>query len=388
MGSFQLVQLITSPSSFKMTVNTFLYGCSLLLCSCNHAITQNIAFDINHNTYSLSLPDSSGMSIAGFAVDLDRMEYLRTIQSSPQRIECYSLEDGSLKKVVHVKTAEIAGVLKYGEDFLVFDNDTRHLMHLDVNGQVLDTYAELEELPVPELAPVYTSWTNVPMVRLGDSVFFAATLAAGSSFDHRHPMFMKLGVVRVFDLHKKKFSWLGQISPGNQTEDYGFGHRYTVAVGKGELVISPGFSNELMRVSLSDGSNSIVENKKSDHDRLLTPFRTWKENQSTNYIASEAEANAMIEHFRITPSFVNIIYDPFRDRFYRILIIPQTIERPGEMRIAIYDETLNYIGECSIPNHYTTTGAFVSEKGLNLINRQEYQMDQSVLVFDSFVVTK
>lgn len=368
----------------KITI--LFFACVLFLYSCSEKNERPVVFEITPKAYTLSLPDSSGLTIAGFAADLDRNEYLRTIPSPPQRIERYSLEDGALKEVIHTQTSTISGVLHYNDGFLVFDNHTHHLMHLDGTGQVIGSYAELEDSPVPGLAPVYANWANAPMMRHGDSVFFGAALASGIAFDHNHPDFLNLGVVRVFDLQQKHFSWLGQVSPGNRIEDYGNGHRYTATFAKDQLVISPGFSTELMRVTIPDGNTSVVTYRKWELDELLTPYRLWKDMEGSDYIASVEDAHAMIEHYRITPSFVNILYDQFRDLFYRLLIIPRTDERQGEMKILVYDGDLNYLGDYNLPNHYTTWGAFVSNKGLNLINRQDYKENSSKLVFDAFVI--
>lgn len=104
--------------------------------------------------------------------------------------------------------------------------------------------------------------------------------------------------------------------------------------------------------------------------------------------------NALIdkEHLLKNYCYVNILYDPWRELYYRIVALPiaddNTQPSPGQalprpLAIVLLDKYFNKIGEYNIDDYCGSySQAFVSKKGLHI---HSYSDDDDILTFRTFI---
>jgi hypothetical protein len=90
-------------------------------------------------------------------------------------------------------------------------------------------------------------------------------------------------------------------------------------------------------------------------------------------------SDPMIEHFMTSASFGNILYDRFRNRYYRIVFLPVNTRDLNyeeknsplkQLSIITLDQRFRYLGEIKLPeSKFQMYSAFVSKEGLNIQDR-------------------
>tara|TARA_A100000171_G_C2133289_1_gene148168 strand:- start:592 stop:1761 length:1170 start_codon:yes stop_codon:yes gene_type:complete len=107
--------------------------------------------------------------------------------------------------------------------------------------------------------------------------------------------------------------------------------------------------------------------------------------------------NALYDHVYSTGVYHSIIYDPYRNIYYRISRIPVPVKEFSELMskgipfysdysVIAYDEHFNPIGESTFNNSSLDHRMiFVSKKGLNIKN---YPDNEDLLTFTTFVLDK
>jgi hypothetical protein len=105
------------------------------------------------------------------------------------------------------------------------------------------------------------------------------------------------------------------------------------------------------------------------------------------------DPNRIAEETVLNPSYYSIIYDPYRNFYYRLARIPPTRDqwmstkrRIGKITVIILDENFQKVGETEIDyKKYDVNGFFMSKEGLNFVNMEKYGQNEDELVFDAFV---
>jgi hypothetical protein len=87
------------------------------------------------------------------------------------------------------------------------------------------------------------------------------------------------------------------------------------------------------------------------------------------------DAEAALAYYTNTPSYRNIIYDQYHDRYYRILEWPPVQEKRKAGKIAgkqasliAFDKDFNYKGEALLPDALALDNFFVTSEGLYFLN--------------------
>lgn len=82
-----------------------------------------------------------------------------------------------------------------------------------------------------------------------------------------------------------------------------------------------------------------------------------------------------LQYYTNTPSYRNIIYDPYQDRYYRILELPPAKEElPGgkpagkAASLIAFDRDFRYLGEAALPDGLALDNFFITAEGLYFLN--------------------
>jgi Domain of unknown function (DUF4221) len=87
------------------------------------------------------------------------------------------------------------------------------------------------------------------------------------------------------------------------------------------------------------------------------------------------DAEVALEYYLGTPSYRNIIYDPYQDRYYRLLEMPLPTDKTGkpalpgkQCYLIAFDHQFKYLGEGLLPNGLALDNFFVTRHGLYFLN--------------------
>jgi hypothetical protein len=87
------------------------------------------------------------------------------------------------------------------------------------------------------------------------------------------------------------------------------------------------------------------------------------------------DAEVALAYYLGTPSYRNIIYDPYQDRYYRLLEMPLVKDRTGTMPLpgkkcylVAFDHDFKYLGEGLLPDGLALDNFFVTRTGIYFLN--------------------
>ncbi len=134
-------------------------------------------------------------------------------------------------------------------------------------------------------------------------------------------------------------------------------------------------------------------------NKSVTYYKTYPE--ISDYIQSfkgdatrKLEKDKIAKHFYGQYSFRGIIFDKYRNLFFRFLLKPTTEEYLTKMNMGpqakfllVYDSKFNYLGYTELDAEYSDNTYFVTEKGL-YIKRIKKKNDEDNLYFDIFDVNR
>lgn len=87
------------------------------------------------------------------------------------------------------------------------------------------------------------------------------------------------------------------------------------------------------------------------------------------------DATVALEYFTGTPSYRNIMYDPYHERYYRILELPPAKEaqHPGKLQskkafLIAFDKDFRYLGEAALPDAFALDNFFITAAGLYFLD--------------------
>ena len=88
-----------------------------------------------------------------------------------------------------------------------------------------------------------------------------------------------------------------------------------------------------------------------------------------------SDAEYSLQYFTNTPSYRNIIYDQYHDRYYRILELPPAEGRTDKQRLAdkeasliAFDKDFKYLGEAPLPRAIALDNFFITTEGIYFLN--------------------
>jgi hypothetical protein len=96
-----------------------------------------------------------------------------------------------------------------------------------------------------------------------------------------------------------------------------------------------------------------------------------------------SDAEYTLAYFTSTPSYRNIIYDRYHDRYYRILELPPAEKKTDNRKLAgkeasliAFDKDFKYLGEAAIPQTLALDNFFITADGIYFLNA--HNKDQNI----------
>lgn len=82
------------------------------------------------------------------------------------------------------------------------------------------------------------------------------------------------------------------------------------------------------------------------------------------------DAEVALQYFTGTPSYRNIIYDRYHERYYRILELPPVNKKQMSKRVflIVFDKDFKYLGEAALPDAFALDNFFITADGLYFLN--------------------
>lgn len=82
------------------------------------------------------------------------------------------------------------------------------------------------------------------------------------------------------------------------------------------------------------------------------------------------DAEVALQYFTRTPSYRNIMYDPYHQRYYRILELPPVNEKLMSKQVFLiaFDKDFNYLGEAALPDTFALDNFFINADGVYFLN--------------------
>ncbi|WP_084362933.1 DUF4221 family protein [Roseivirga echinicomitans] len=155
-----------------------------------------------------------------------------------------------------------------------------------------------------------------------------------------------------------------------------------------QLSLSYTKNPEIDIVSVID-LDSIQESKsvKSEYMREMKPLPKRRDTPTLyGYSFNELSDLTNMQGF-----YMNFIYDPYKDVYYRVALHERTVEqyekgrRSFKLSITVTNSNFEKMDELDLAEGmYEYETAFVSKEGLHLSRQIDYQPDEDLLVFDVF----
>jgi len=335
---------------------------------------------VKPNSYVFYLPKSSGFRPQASSVDFERDEYTRTINLPRAGLEIYKLSDGKLKQYIPIEAQKLGAFIRVSDDRLwIFDSHQRRYLFVDGRGTIIKAVDEMDKEYDGELAATYPDWQFNPLTLHNGKIYCVSGLFLyDKKVKPKSDRFQNQGMIRVFDTQVNQLSWTATNTNKGLKYNFGYINRYTYTRSKDHLVISPAFSNELLVLNLKNGYAFYPHIKDTLYNGLIQPIASWEK-----YIPLKDPA--IMKHYYANAQFVGIMYDQFREQYYRFLVLPKNNAGQHETKVIILDKYLERVSTHTLPIQYRLDGAFIDEQGLNLLNYDRYLDDYNQLVFDTLL---
>lgn len=171
------------------------------------------------------------------------------------------------------------------------------------------------------------------------------------------------------------------------SKDFGMLNRFTSLRRDNVIVIAPIYSNEIMLYNMDNGNVVFPVIDKNNSYYSVTKPLFEGDKFDTDQLTQKLLDNRMNEHYESADMYVSIHYDPYRKVYYRALRRRKP-ENKNEtnLTIVVLDERFRFLKSQELDKKYLHYGMFVSEKGLNIFNHQEYMKNNNSLTFDTFLL--
>ena len=338
------------------------------------------------------LDDETSYMIDYFQFIDDKKETLAFINSYNNSLYFFNYTNFKfLKKIKYDKEGQ-NGVSKtqaflYLNDDSIFtySYDSQTLYLTNNNSVVLDKYKLYEE---PELMSqlIYPSpyiSTSTPLRKRGGQLICMGFISGETRFENK-----KNRPVGCFiDIENKTITH--SINYPTQYTDYNWGGGFTYRMPYYDIN-----NNDELIVSFSADHNIQVHSLKNE----VTSF--YAGSNKIDKIKSFSSAKDMPINednawfwYMTNPSYQNIIYDKYKNQYYRIARLPKqdfTLSERGNMKpiiIIILDSNFKYIGEVELDMNirYSLNNCFATKEGLNI---QVHTNDDDKLTFYVYSFTK
>lgn len=343
------------------------------------------------NSKSFALDSSTAVSDDAIVHSYDLKGKLYVTLFNPQTGNIYFYDDKDqsyqfkipVLKEIHIKNRALKMkdyLVKSMDSIFIFNYDGPMVYLVNEKGKLIDQFQighELGqgkhgyELSSPFANPSVTS----PMVITATNELLMTGWLAGEA--KQDTAFNRL-ILNSYNLkaHQVKYEV-------DYTKDYG----------------SANWGGTLFRMPYSTynpNSGEFVISLPAKHQVIIRrPDRSVTEKMASSNVVNEISSMSDIgkkyvkydsnAHFSTTPSYWAVIYDSYKNVYYRVVQLPdesQELDRYGwkskKNIIMVFDQKFNYIGESIVPENLSFETFFVSPEGLCLLDKKNKNDDLAV----------
>lgn len=336
--------------------------------------------------YKFSLPEESGFQSGQTYVLSDQL--LRLFSNSRKNetyLEYYNLNSGRLHKRIMIKGTHGSQTFHIGSDQTIwlFNENKAEILQVK-NGKITKKYAVFDQKNIPKSGyfDYFIEMRNNPAYLFNNKIYLIKSFTRTA----------KIPIVKnqeneficSIDLKTHAIKNNTPLPELFFERDYGMLNRFSSCRKGNVLIIAPNFSNEIILFNLENGNVVYPMIKKSDpYFNPAKPMFT-KDQFDLSEMSEEMLDRKMDAHYDSNSEYLNILYDPYKRCYYRTLRVrdPKTSKNKN-MKIIVLNEKFQYVKSKDLSADYAYYGMFVSKKGLNVFNHNEYKKNNKYLVFDT-----
>lgn len=374
-------------------IRYFIFTATLLTLSCSSEKNINI-LQINNDSYKLDKAQDKVFPLDSITSAVsnnyqfhpsDSINYLTFLNDFDNSIYFYDYDSSSYKFKVKYSNEGPNGVGKImgysvinKDSILLYNYSKSQLFISDIKGNLnnqIDLSSKIKYQPAPKVS------TAQPIILHNKNFWLSGNITG--EYSDQSPQNRKVLISYNSELHELAYHLpypeiYGEGSYGGGTYRWIY---HTVNPTKNLLVVSFPASHDLYGFDIKNEDTIKIRNSGSKYIDQIEGF-------PGNSLFS-TDKQALRNHFNKTGSYSSIIYDGYREVYYRyahhpILDYDEKIreKRVGNGSIIIYDEDLNRIGETLIPklSHWSKQ-LIVTKEGLNILQIQE---DENSMIFSVF----
>ena len=348
---------------------------------------KKITFPIDENTYYLS------KSMFQFEEEGKEYLYFGNLEKKQHEIQIYDIEKQELYRRIPLEkegsngVPAISGIKPFGDSnvFIAFQNNVGLISLINGKGIVLKRYA----IRTNNGSFVYCgdgfSYFHNPSFCVDSIIYFVHSLEKPSM---RKEEWKDLTMFTSLNLRNGQLEWSPIHYPSifdRNIKNPAGGYRFTYDYNYNQNTLVCSFTGYDSLMVTSNLKQIRWYNGKSKYLKNMRPK-----------LEEAAEGIQALVKLTEKPQYHNIIYDKYRDVYYRFVELPYELsnnESPfgdptgREFSIIIFDKDLNIIGETKFPgNKYLYKMSFVGKDGLYISenNLANPDFDEDKLVFACF----
>ncbi len=314
--------------------------------------------------------------------------YFSFLKENLNRIYVYDMENEAIEYYVLFNREGPNGVgsaegyhFINPDSILLLDSWTNNLSIIDKNGLLIDKYKISDNSPsINPLLPVPKLRTTNPVLKFRDAYFFTGYSIGEfifEKFSSNRP------VVISYDINENKMSYDLQYPEIYRDVSWGGTNYRSIYADinhkKNQLIISFPADHNLWFYNVENGEQ-FSKYAGSQYFGDITSFQKDR---------SIMDRQLSDEFFGQNPSYSSVVYDKYRDVYYRMADHPiQDYDESSrqtsikKFSIIILDKNMEKVGETIIPHlSHSRLSYFISEDGLYL---QKYQNNEDLLVYTLF----
>jgi len=379
-------------SYLSIVIVWLMFGCgeAKVKTSSNIRLERNgvnlvVAGEKNFYLDSLSAPNINALSVFSYR----GQNYFSFLNKDVNRIYVYNLDHENIEYYISFDregpdgVGSIEGYYIFSPDsILLLDNWTNTLSMIDKTGSLLVKYIISENshlnnplLPVPKLG------TTNPVYNFNGKYYFTG-YSIGEFFNETKS---NRPVIMSFDKESKNVSY--DFSYPDIYQDVSWGGTSFRTIYSD---INPKIKNLIISFP-ADHNLWFYDLKNGKAISKYAGSQNFGDITSLDKIKNFMERQTLAEFFGKNPSYSSVIYDQYRDVYYRIADHPiQNYDanhretKVKKFSIIILNNKMEKIGESLVPHlSHSRLSYFISEEGLNL---QKYHDNEDVLTYSTFIL--
>lgn len=334
-------------------------------------------FKIVEDVYKFKLDKTQVLSSACVEFDERNNELWRSAKYPKPHLEVIDVKSGQLKKKIFPQKGGCNLFKKLPNGNILVQQDDAYAI-MNQAGKILKQYNE-PLIGRKGSVDLYTgSSCFSPLHYKNDNVFVTGTILMLPMKKYDIREYEKWGIVRRFD-QTGKMSYNGIMPAKAARNFYGGLNAYSSTENNGNLVVAPYFSNDIQVIDLKT-NKSVFYKGTTKYDKLIKPLSSIDSFKDFTF----RQAN---EHFTNSYALIGIVYDKYRDIYYRFVRFPGH-SIPFKGSIIVLDNKFRPLFYWDIPKDYALTQFFIDKNGLLLANNKKYKVNDDVLTFDLFKLSK